>query len=240
MAAPMPCRRLAPVTSATRPVRSDPFLTAVIALPSPRLPGADTAIHDGTRRSDALTQGPCPCEGCHTSVREASEEEFWMRQPGFTASGLLIIAILLLVGMAGVTPAAAWQECKPRGRNARGHRDSANPGAGAADDSAGGHPGGARRNRRRHTRALVSERHEPGHHRAVPARDRCGFRRSPRNRARQQSEPSISPTKGYRPSSSAIRPLKPIHDLTESSSAGPGWTTSKAHAPPPWSCSSPD
>lgn len=36
-----------------------------------------------------------------------------MRQPGFTASGLLIIAILLLVGMAGVTPAAAWQDASP-------------------------------------------------------------------------------------------------------------------------------
>ena len=36
-----------------------------------------------------------------------------MRQPGFTTSGLLIIAILLLVGMAGVTPAAAWQDASP-------------------------------------------------------------------------------------------------------------------------------
>ena len=36
-----------------------------------------------------------------------------MRQPGFTASGLLIIAILLLGGIAGVTPAAAWQEASP-------------------------------------------------------------------------------------------------------------------------------
>ena len=36
-----------------------------------------------------------------------------MRQPGFTAPGLLIIATLLLVGMAGVTPAAAWQAASP-------------------------------------------------------------------------------------------------------------------------------
>jgi hypothetical protein len=36
-----------------------------------------------------------------------------MRQPGFTAPGLLIIATLLLVGMAGVTPAAAWQDASP-------------------------------------------------------------------------------------------------------------------------------
>jgi hypothetical protein len=60
-----------------------------------------------------LTQGACPCEGSHTSVREASEEEFWMRQPGFTAPGLLIIATLLLVGVVGVTPAAAWQDASP-------------------------------------------------------------------------------------------------------------------------------
>src|SRR5918996_2095563 len=64
-------------------------------------------------RLDALTGGASPCEGSHTSVREASEEEFWMRQPGFTASRLLIIAILLLVGVAGVTPAAAWQSASP-------------------------------------------------------------------------------------------------------------------------------
>jgi hypothetical protein len=36
-----------------------------------------------------------------------------MRQPGFTASGLLIIATLLLVGMVGVNPAAAWQDASP-------------------------------------------------------------------------------------------------------------------------------
>jgi len=36
-----------------------------------------------------------------------------MRQPGFTAPGLLIIAILLLVGIAGATPAAAWQDASP-------------------------------------------------------------------------------------------------------------------------------
>jgi hypothetical protein len=36
-----------------------------------------------------------------------------MRQPGFTAPGLLIIATLLLVGMAGVTPVAAWQDATP-------------------------------------------------------------------------------------------------------------------------------
>ena len=36
-----------------------------------------------------------------------------MRQPGFTASRLLIIATLLLVGVAGVTPAAAWQATSP-------------------------------------------------------------------------------------------------------------------------------
>ncbi|MDF2758998.1 MAG: hypothetical protein K0S99_1630 [Thermomicrobiales bacterium] len=36
-----------------------------------------------------------------------------MRQPGFTAPGLLIIATLLLVGIAGVTPAAAWQDATP-------------------------------------------------------------------------------------------------------------------------------
>ena len=35
-----------------------------------------------------------------------------MRQPGFTAPGLLIIATLL-VGIAGVTPAAAWQDASP-------------------------------------------------------------------------------------------------------------------------------
>ena len=36
-----------------------------------------------------------------------------MRQPGYTASGLLIIAILLLGGIASVTPAAAWQDATP-------------------------------------------------------------------------------------------------------------------------------
>jgi hypothetical protein len=36
-----------------------------------------------------------------------------MRQPGITASRLLIIAILLMVGVAGVTPAAAWQDASP-------------------------------------------------------------------------------------------------------------------------------
>jgi hypothetical protein len=36
-----------------------------------------------------------------------------MRQPGFTAPGLLIIAILLLVGMVGVPSAAAWQAASP-------------------------------------------------------------------------------------------------------------------------------
>jgi hypothetical protein len=36
-----------------------------------------------------------------------------MRQPGFTAPGLLIIATLLLVGVVGVTPAAAWQDASP-------------------------------------------------------------------------------------------------------------------------------
>jgi hypothetical protein len=36
-----------------------------------------------------------------------------MRQPGFTAPGLLIVATLLLVGVAGVTPAAAWQDASP-------------------------------------------------------------------------------------------------------------------------------
>jgi hypothetical protein len=36
-----------------------------------------------------------------------------MRQPGFTAPGLLIIATLLLVGLAGVTPVAAWQDASP-------------------------------------------------------------------------------------------------------------------------------
>jgi len=35
-----------------------------------------------------------------------------MRQPGFTAPGLLII-VTLLVGMASVTPAAAWQDASP-------------------------------------------------------------------------------------------------------------------------------
>src|SRR3954470_6909777 len=38
-----------------------------------------------------------------------------MRQPGFTTSGFLIIAILLLVGMAGAPPAAAWQSARPAG-----------------------------------------------------------------------------------------------------------------------------
>src|SRR5215212_6833505 len=64
-------------------------------------------------RLDALTRGACPCECSHTSVREASEEEFWMRQPGFTASGLLIIAILVLGGIVGAAPAAAWQDARP-------------------------------------------------------------------------------------------------------------------------------
>lgn len=36
-----------------------------------------------------------------------------MRRPGFAAPGFLIIAILLLVGMAGVTPAAALQDASP-------------------------------------------------------------------------------------------------------------------------------
>jgi hypothetical protein len=36
-----------------------------------------------------------------------------MRQPGFTASGFLIIAILVLVGMTGAPPAAAWQDATP-------------------------------------------------------------------------------------------------------------------------------
>jgi hypothetical protein len=36
-----------------------------------------------------------------------------MRQPGFTASGFLIIAVLLLVGFAGAAPAAAWQAASP-------------------------------------------------------------------------------------------------------------------------------
>ncbi|MCD6032991.1 MAG: hypothetical protein K0S78_5173 [Thermomicrobiales bacterium] len=36
-----------------------------------------------------------------------------MRQPGFTASGLLVITILLLAGIAGVPSAAAWQEASP-------------------------------------------------------------------------------------------------------------------------------
>src|SRR5215216_4006280 len=65
------------------------------------------------RRLHALTQGACPCECSHTSVRESSEEEFWMRQPGFTASGLLIIAILVLGGIVGAAPAAAWQDASP-------------------------------------------------------------------------------------------------------------------------------
>src|SRR5215217_2546650 len=86
---------------------------AVSDVRSPQLPRTSTAIHDGPWRLDGLTQGACPCEGCHTSVREASEEEFWMRQPGFTASGFLIIAILLLVGMTGAPPAAAWQDASP-------------------------------------------------------------------------------------------------------------------------------
>jgi hypothetical protein len=36
-----------------------------------------------------------------------------MRQPGLTAPGLLIIATLLLAGIAGVTPVAAWQDASP-------------------------------------------------------------------------------------------------------------------------------
>lgn len=36
-----------------------------------------------------------------------------MRQPGFRAPGLLIVATLLLVGIAGITPAAAWQDATP-------------------------------------------------------------------------------------------------------------------------------
>jgi hypothetical protein len=36
-----------------------------------------------------------------------------MRQPGITAPGLLIIAILLLAGIAGVPSAAAWQDASP-------------------------------------------------------------------------------------------------------------------------------
>ena len=38
-----------------------------------------------------------------------------MRQPGFTAPGLLIIAIMLLVGVTGAPPAAAWQDATPAG-----------------------------------------------------------------------------------------------------------------------------
>jgi hypothetical protein len=36
-----------------------------------------------------------------------------MRQPGFTASGFLVMAILLLVGLSGAPPAAAWQDASP-------------------------------------------------------------------------------------------------------------------------------
>jgi hypothetical protein len=36
-----------------------------------------------------------------------------MRQPGFTASGFLIIAVLLLVALAGAAPTAAWQAASP-------------------------------------------------------------------------------------------------------------------------------
>jgi len=36
-----------------------------------------------------------------------------MRQPGFTAPGFLIIAIMLLVGVTGAPPAAAWQAATP-------------------------------------------------------------------------------------------------------------------------------
>ena len=36
-----------------------------------------------------------------------------MRQPGFTASGLLIIAILVLGGIVGTAPVAAWQDASP-------------------------------------------------------------------------------------------------------------------------------
>ena len=36
-----------------------------------------------------------------------------MRQPGFTTPGLLIIAVLLLAGIAGAPPAAAWQDASP-------------------------------------------------------------------------------------------------------------------------------
>ena len=36
-----------------------------------------------------------------------------MRQPGLTAPGLLIIAILLMIGIAGATPAAARQDASP-------------------------------------------------------------------------------------------------------------------------------
>jgi hypothetical protein len=36
-----------------------------------------------------------------------------MRQPGFTTLGLLITTILLMVGMAGAMPAAAWQGASP-------------------------------------------------------------------------------------------------------------------------------
>jgi hypothetical protein len=36
-----------------------------------------------------------------------------MRQPGFTAPGFLIIAIMLLVGVTGAPPAAAWQDATP-------------------------------------------------------------------------------------------------------------------------------
>jgi hypothetical protein len=39
-----------------------------------------------------------------------------MRQPGFTAPGFLIIAILLLVGLTGAPPAAAWQNASPAAR----------------------------------------------------------------------------------------------------------------------------
>src|SRR5215203_6155091 len=113
MAAPMPCRRLAPVTSATRPVRSDPLLGIVIDAPTPLLPDSVTEMHDGMWAAERLDPGAHPCEGCYTSIREASEEEFWMRQPGFTASGFLIFAILLLAGITGAPPAAARQIATP-------------------------------------------------------------------------------------------------------------------------------
>ena len=81
-----------------------------------------------------------------------------MRQPGFTAPGLLIIAILLLVGMAGAAPAAAWQDASPAAGTPAVIEIQPTQAPAQPTTVPAGDPSAARRNRRRHPRAVVSER----------------------------------------------------------------------------------